>query len=69
MDGKEIAKVTSDAPDKVSDLLDWYNRSEDPNDLVGSSFKLVWPCVNDGNGNWTIAHCTRITISYTETGK
>lgn len=68
MDGNEIAKVTSDAPDKVSDLLDWYKGTKEPNDLVGSSFKLVWPCVDYGNGNWTVAHLTRITISYTETG-
>merc|ERR1719284_2278943 len=68
MDGNEIAKVTSNAPDKVSDLLDWYNGDKEPNDLVGSSFKLVWPCVDYGNGNWTEAHLTRITISYTETG-
>merc|ERR1719284_606009 len=72
MDGNEIAKVTADAPDKVSDLLDWYNGDKEPNDLVGSSFKLVWPCVNYGvnygRNNWTEAHLTRITISYTETG-
>ena len=63
MDGHEIAHVTADAVDKVSDLLDWYNQSKDPNDLVGSAFKLVWPSVN-----YKIAHLTRITISYTETG-
>ena len=68
MDGNEIAKVTADAVNKVSDLLDWYNQSKDPNDLVGSGFKLVWPVVNYGAGNWTIAHLTRITISYTEPG-
>ena len=68
MDGNQIARVTADAPDKVSDLLDWYNGSEKPNDLVGSSFKLVWPTTQTA-GSWTIAHCTRITISYTEPGK
>jgi len=67
MDGNEIAKVTTDSPDKVSDLLDWYNGSDEPNDLVGSSFKLVWPTTFSA-GEWTIAHCTRITISYTEPG-
>merc|ERR1719284_279570 len=66
MDGNEIAKVLSDAPDKVSDLLDWYNGEKDPNELVGSSFKLVWPIVHSGS-NWTEAHLTRVTISYTET--
>jgi len=68
MDGNEIAKVTADAPDKVSDLLDWYNGTTNPNDLVGSSFKIVWPAEKDSNGEWTIAHLTRITISYTEPG-
>jgi len=74
MDGNEIARVTEDALDKVSDLLDWYNakdsnnlnQNKDPNDLVGSSFKLVWPC--DENGDWREAYLTRITISYTEPG-
>ena len=63
MDGNEIAKVTANAPDKVVDLLDWYTGSHNPNDLFGSSFKLVWPTSND-----TEAHLTRITISYTEPG-
>merc|ERR1719462_44510 len=67
MDGNEIAKVTTYSPDKVSDLLDWYNGDKEPNDLVGSSFKLVWPTTFSA-GEWTIAHCTRITISYTEPG-
>jgi len=68
MDGNEIAKVTANAPDKVSDLLDWYNGSTKLNDLVGSSFKLVWPAQKGSNGEWTVAHLTRITISYTEPG-
>jgi len=68
MDGNEIAKVTADAPDMVSDLLDWYNGTTKPNDLVGSSFKIVWPAKKDSQGEWTIAHLTRITISYTEPG-
>ena len=62
MDGKEIAKVGNKEIDKVSDLLDWYNfANKDPNDLVGSAFKLVWPTSTE-------AHLTRITISYTEPG-
>ena len=69
MDGNEIAKVTANAPDKVSDLLDWYHGSTKLNDLVGSSFKLVWPAQKGSNGEWTVAHLTRITISYTEPGK
>jgi len=69
MDGEEIAKVNSKELDKVTDLLDWYNvANKDPNDLVGSAFKLVWPIYQPDGVTWTVAHLTRITISYTEPG-